>query len=108
MSEKTVVINQHCDDHLAWARLQDRRQVYIGRGSPWGNPYTHLKLSDTRALWKVRTRAEAISKYETWLMKHPELLARLPELRGAILVCHCHPLPCHGDVLIRLLEALDG
>jgi Domain of unknown function (DUF4326) len=26
----------------------------------------------------------------------------LPELRGLDLVCWCAPLPCHGDVLLRL------
>jgi hypothetical protein len=26
----------------------------------------------------------------------------LPELRGLDLICWCAPLPCHGDVLLRL------
>ena len=37
---------------------QDERNVYIGRGSPWGNPYSHLENS--AAEWKVGSREEAI------------------------------------------------
>jgi Domain of unknown function (DUF4326) len=30
-------------------------------------------------------------------------LARLPELCGGkVLLCWCHPLPCHGDLLAKL------
>jgi hypothetical protein len=45
-------------------------------------------------------------KYEENLP--PELVAALPELVGKFLVCHCTPLPCHGDVLVRLLEKFYG
>lgn len=103
------VINQHSPDQLAWAKSQDRRQIYVGRGSPWGNPYTHLPLSSTLAQWKVRTREESIARYETWLRSQDHLMARLPSLDGAILVCHCHPQTCHGDVIARLArEVLNG
>jgi hypothetical protein len=33
-------------------------------------------------------------------------MAALPELRGKRLVCYCHPLPCHGDVLAELADAV--
>ncbi len=71
--------------------------VYIGRPSRWGNP--------------VRTgvgRLEAIRKYETFLYETPEgreLLSHVEELRGRDLVCYCSPLPCHGDILLRLANA---
>ena len=32
----------------------------------------------------------------------PPLTDALSELRGGDLVCWCRPLPCHGDVLLRL------
>ncbi len=78
-----------------------RYDVYIGRGEGciWGNPYSHL--GNTLAKFKVATRAEAIAKFEEYLLNSHELLARLPELRGKILGCHCKPLNCHGDVLAR-------
>ena len=28
-------------------------------------------------------------------------LAEVATLNGKILACHCHPLPCHGDVLAK-------
>lgn len=68
--------------------------VYIGRGSKWGNPFTHLGSE--------MTRADAIESYEAWLKEQPELMAALPELAGKVLGCYCKPLACHGDVLVRL------
>jgi hypothetical protein len=75
--------------------------VYIGRPSKWGNPFTHLSFG-TIATHRVATREESISRYREWLQTQPELLAALPELRGKILGCWCSPLDCHGDVLAEL------
>jgi hypothetical protein len=80
---------------------QDERNVYIGRGSPYGNPYSHLKNS--AAEWKVSTREEAIAKYRTWILSRPDLLERLKELKGKRLGCWCSPKSCHGEVLLELL-----
>ena len=35
--------------------------IYIGRGSKWGNPFSHM--DGTQALYKVATRQEAVEKY---------------------------------------------
>lgn len=70
--------------------------VYIGRPSIWGNPF---------AIGRDGTRAEVIAKYETWLAQQPRLMVQLDRLRGRHLVCWCAPLPCHGDVLLRLANA---
>ena len=67
--------------------------VYIGRPSKWGNPFV---------IGKDGTRDHVIAKYEAWLRTRPELTAALPELHGKVLGCWCSPLPCHGDVLVRL------
>lgn len=74
--------------------------VYIGRGSKWGNPFSHK--AGTKAQYVVSSREEAIAQYEAWLKKQPELMAALPELKGKVLGCWCSPLACHGDVLTRL------
>ena len=86
---------------------------YIGRGSPLGNPFTHLS-GQTKAEHKVATREEAIEKYVPWLEK-----ARLNDvvvattldkvfekaLAGDVnLVCFCKPQACHGDVIKKLLD----
>lgn len=69
--------------------------VYIGRPSKWGNPFI---------IGKDGTRSEVIVKYENWIREQPELLAALPEIKGKKLGCHCRPLSCHGDVLVKLLK----
>lgn len=78
--------------------------VYVGRASPrrglaesaFGNPFVEGRHG---------TRAEVIEKYRSWLLGRQELLLRLPELRGRRLACWCKPLPCHGDVLVELVDA---
>lgn len=80
--------------------------VYIGRGSIWGNPFTHLE-GKSLAKYKVSTREEAIEKYREWVVKQPKIMERLPELKGKTLGCFCHPKPCHGDVLAELADNLD-
>lgn len=78
--------------------------VYIARGSKWGNPFSHL--DSAIAEYKVETREEAIVEYRKWLMEQPELLADLYELKGKVLCCFCKPAACHGDVLVELANKL--
>jgi hypothetical protein len=79
--------------------------VYIGRPSDWGNPFTHIKDKSTRAEFIVRNREEAISKYREWVISQPEMMKRLEDLRGKTLGCWCKPKSCHGDVIIELLNS---
>jgi hypothetical protein len=74
---------------------RDRYDVYIGRPSKWGNPFVIGRDGD---------REEVISKYRARIVNQPDLMAAIPELRGKILGCWCAPKPCHGDVLIELVE----
>ena len=69
--------------------------VYIGRGSKWGNPFKLGSDGD---------RETVIDKYEEWIQTKPKLMKALPELRGKVLGCWCRPERCHGDVLIALTE----
>lgn len=71
--------------------------VYIGRGSKWGNEYSHL--SKSLAKYKVQTRDEACEMFEKNQL--PKLLSDIHELQGKILVCYCHPQRCHGHPLAR-------
>lgn len=85
----------------------DKYDVYIGRGSIWGNPFSHRE--GTKAQFVVGTREESIEKYRDWLLKQPELLAQLPTLKGKILGCYCKipkdpDRPCHGDILAELAD----
>ena len=85
-------------------------QRYIGRGSLWGNPFTHLPLSRAKAQFHVETEEESMLRYEAWLReklaKDPQLRQKLLDLDGHELVCYCKPAPCHGDILIRIIEEL--
>ncbi len=76
--------------------------VYIGRPSKWGNPFSHL--TGTLAEYKVSSREEAIDKYREWILQQPELMACLPELQGKTLVCWCSPQACHGEVLAEMVD----
>lgn len=69
--------------------------VYIGRPSKWGNPF--LIAEDGN-------REEVIEKYRKWIVNQPFLMNSLHELEGKTLGCWCKPKPCHGDVLIHLVE----
>ena len=84
--------------------MKDGGGLYIGRGSVWGNPFTHRDLSKTKAEFQTESREESIEKFEEWFLKQDHLTKRLDELRGKKLVCFCKPKSCHGDVLARLAE----
>lgn len=74
---------------------KEKYDIYIGRPSKWGNPFT---------IGKDGTREEVIEKYRKYILKNKKLLKSLPELKGKVLGCFCKPRACHGDVLVELLE----
>ena len=69
--------------------------VYIGRGSKWGNPFK---------IGQHGTRSEVIQKYREYIVENQKLMASLHELKGKTLVCFCKPQACHGDVLKELAD----
>lgn len=50
-------------------KYKESYDIYIGRGSKWGNPYSHQ--SNTKAQYVVATREEAITKYREYLLNTP-------------------------------------
>lgn len=73
--------------------------VLIARPSKWGNPFQ---------IGRDGNRERVIKMYEVHIRRRPDLLAALPELVGKRLGCHCKPLPCHGDVLVKMLKEFFG
>jgi hypothetical protein len=73
--------------------------VRMDRRTPWGNPFRIGRDGD---------RAQVIARYRDWIRFQPDLLARIPSLRGKVLACWCAPLPCHGDVLAALADAIPS
>lgn len=105
--ETTSVIN---------IRNDDRPFFYIGRMRGeylhFGNPFSQHRMPHVVVM---SSRAEAIKAFREWLEGSSEwahieperrqwILANLEELRGHRLGCYCHPLPCHGDVYVSMLE----
>ena len=88
-------------------RRREPFEVYIGRPSPYGNPFSHMK--GTLAKYKVADRAEAIAKFREWFLSQPALVERARrELRGKVLGCWCKPAACHGDVIASIVDGGDG
>lgn len=86
--------------------------VFIGRPSPWGNPFSHKP--STLAKCKVGSREEAIQAYDDWLagtkyqdvnpQQRQWILDHIYQLKGAVLGCFCFPQKCHGNILARLAD----
>lgn len=99
------------DNLKEWMSVSDH--VYIGRkgivfvdgqrfppyNSWFFNPYK---------IGKDGTREEVLWKYEHWYIRpqlgNPGAKEAILDLRGKILGCWCAPEPCHGDILLRLIE----
>lgn len=84
---------------------KDKYDVYIGRPSKWGNPYSHK--DDTIAEFKVDTVDEAIKKYEEYLLNNHELMKSLPELKYKKIACWCITKKCHGYILKKYVDRLE-
>lgn len=89
-----VVINRRDED-------PSDLDVYIGRGSFWGNPFR---------IGPDGSRDEVIVKYERYARDNLESgewdIEDVLRLEGRRLVCYCSPRACHGDVLVKLIEEL--
>lgn len=66
---------------------------YIGRGSPYGNPFVIGPDGD---------RDMVCDLYDQHLAQDERRLMALDNLRGKDLVCFCSPKRCHGDTLAML------
>ncbi len=84
---------------------KEKYDVYCGRPSFWGNPYSHKE--ETLAEFKVASRKEAIAKFEQHLLNNPEMMSRLHELKFKTLGCWCKPKSCHCDVLKKYVDLLE-
>ena len=65
--------------------------VYVGRPSPWGNPYR---------IGRDGSRAAVVAKFRGLVMRNPVLRRRIRHhLHGRHLLC-CDQRPCHAEVLL--------
>ncbi len=104
MNKKTMVIRVNNAD-IKRGAYGEGGIVYIGRNAmylayrsrddSWGNPHRMQGYSDAE-------RQRVIAAYIDHLFSRPDLLKRIPDLRGRQLACYCAPKACHGDVLAEL------
>jgi hypothetical protein len=108
-----TVVNKHT--HKPHPSAIDR---YIGRGSPLGNQWTHTPGRMHLAKYRAATRQEAIEKYAKWVgeqmtdahsyvYKEIHYIAQMARTHHVNLVCYCAPLPCHGDVIKKIIEQIN-
>lgn len=97
-----TVVNKN---HMT-VNMNDADIVYIGRGSIWGNPYSHK--SGTKAIHRVKTVEMAIECYRQNLWARIQsgeiTIEMLKSLDGKRLVCYCSPKKCHGDIIKRAVQ----
>jgi len=108
----------HCRPPATLKRVQRSRRkgarlpegvVYVGRPTPWGNPWTVPRSGGIVAAHQfpgiaIRSRADAVAAFRVTARLRLEIEPDwLDPLRGHDLACWC-PLdePCHADVLLQL------
>lgn len=102
------VVNKHKHKKTA-------KDIYIGRGSELGNPFTHKELENTKAQYKCDSREKAILNYEFYIRDKIEkrdsnICKKLNEIfsmackNDVFLVCFCKPKSCHGDIIKKIIE----
>lgn len=91
--------------------------IYIGRGSVLGNPYTGTKkLEQTKAKYQSSSRESSIDDYEKYIKKKildndrvicDELnkIYKMAKNGDVNLVCYCSPKPCHGQIIRGIIHA---
>lgn len=105
-----IVYNLNKEDHSS-----DKNNFYAGRGSILGNPYTHLPLEKTKAMYQSRTREEAIENYSGYFDIQYECNKQFKDIVDEIyekykngedvfLGCFCYPLPCHCNIIEKKLQ----
>ncbi len=88
----------------------------VHRGYILGNPYTHIKDKTTKAMVIVKTREEAIDRYERYfeesLKLNPEFKQEFERMVDACMQydeiwvgCYCgEQESCHADYIIKRLR----
>lgn len=82
----------------------DEYDIYIGRGSPWGNPFA---IGDDGM-----SRDDVINKFDVYfheqILSDPLKVKELQSLKGKTLGCHCKPSACHGDIIANYLNSNEN
>ena len=107
------VYNRNVED---FSMLENNYPIYRGV-SILGNPYTHLPVKDTKAMFQCKTREEAIEKYDEYFdimygnnieftKVVDEMYEKYKNGEDLFLECYCKPQPCHGDIIAKKLQEM--
>lgn len=89
----SVIANQQRDKNLIQWAERNGKTVRVDRGSLFGNPFVLGADGDRDAVCDA---------YEDhYLLHKPSITKALPSLKGKVLICHCYPLRCHAESLIK-------
>ena len=105
------VYNRNVED---FSVMDNNYPIYRGI-SILGNPYTHLPVKDTKAMFQCKTREEAIEKYDKYFdimygnnIEFTKIIDEMYEKykngEDLFLECYCKPQPCHGDIIAKKLQ----
>lgn len=108
---KIIVYNRMNEDYSS---SPNNYPIFRG-GSILGNPFTSEKISKTLAIYQVKDREEAISRYSSYFdMQYAhntlfhklidEIYEKYKNGETIYLECYCKPKPCHGDVIKSKLQ----
>lgn len=90
--------------------------VYVGRGSIFGNPYDHTGSNHYQVQFRTNNRDESVKCYEKHFIEtinsgDPNFCGALNDLiikklknQPIYLVCFCAPKLCHADVIKTYVE----
>lgn len=68
--------------------------IYIGRGSPYGNPFIIGKHGD---------RKQVVDMHKQSVLSNLQFMQNVRQnLKGKSLICFCSPAACHGDFLLLI------
>ena len=107
------VYNREKEDY---SMLDNNYPIYRGV-SILGNPYTHLPVKDTKAMFQCKTREEAIEKYDKYFdimygnnieftKVVDEMYEKYKNGEDIYLECFCKPQLCHGDIIAKKLQEM--
>jgi len=92
-------------DFQQWNGMENT--LYIGRNMEFY--IKGAKESKWKNIFNVKQhgRKKCLKMYEDYIRNNTELYNSLGELKNKELGCWCKPEPCHGDILVKLVNELN-
>ena len=105
-----IVYNRRTEDHSS-----EKNNYPAYRPSILSNPFSHIKDKKTLAMFVVKTRDEAIDRYEGYFDRMykgnapfkfiiDEMYEKYKNGEDIYLECYCKPERCHCDIIKDKLE----